>query len=98
MKEKFTIEDLRKRGDDTLVLVFDAIDEAPGVAIIGEQDKHSPNKWALLGDNRKQFVKHISECEKLVQYREESYIPSKKDKIALKKWDKLIQKIIKMLN
>ena len=98
MKQKLTIEDLRKATDDTLLLVFDAIDKAPGVAIIGEQDKRSPDKWALLGDNRKQFVKHISECKKLVQYREESYIPSKKDKIALKKWDKLIQKITKMLN
>ncbi len=97
MKEKLTIEALRKSGDDTLRMVFDAIDKAPGVAIIGEQDKISPAKWALLGDNRKKFVKHISECKKLVQYREDSYIPNKKGKISLKAWNKLIQKVTKML-
>ena len=96
MKEKLTIEDLRKSGDDTLQMVFDAIDNAPGVAIIGEQDKISPAKWALLGDNRKKFAKHISESKKLVQFREDSYIPNKKGKISLKASDKLIQKITKM--
>ena len=97
MKENLTIEGLRKTTESTLKLVFDTIDKAPGVAIIGEQSKNEPRKWALLGDDRTKYAKTIKECVKLVVFKEESYIPSKKDKMPLKKWDKLIKKITKMV-
>ena len=96
-KEKFTIEGLRKETDNTLKMVFKTIDKAQGVAIIGEQSKTEPRKWALLGDKRTKYAKVIKECVNLVVFKEDSYIPSKKDSLPLKKWDKLIQKITKML-
>jgi len=97
MKENLTIEKLRTRGDNVIKAVFNAIDKAPNVAIIGEQSKTEPRKWALLGDDRTKYAKIIKECNKLVEFREDSYIPNKKDKIPLKKWDKLIDKVTKMI-
>ncbi len=97
MKENLTIEGLRKATNDTLKMVFNAIDDAPGVAIIGEQKLAEPRKWALLGDDRTKYAKIIKECVNLVKFKEDSYIPSKKDKLPLKKWNKLVQKIIKLL-
>ena len=96
-KKELTIDGLRKATDDTLKEVFNAIDDAKGVAIIGDQSKTEPRKWALLGDNRNSFSKVIKECVNLVKYKEESFIPSKKDNMPLKKWDKLIDKITKMI-
>jgi hypothetical protein len=78
-------------------MVFKAIDDAPGVAIIGEQKLQDPRKWSLLGDNRTKYAKVIKECINLVKFQEDSYIPSKKDKLPLKKWNKLIGKITKMV-
>jgi hypothetical protein len=72
------------------------IDKKPGVAIIGEQSKTDPRKWALLGDDRSKYTKHVKECQKAFMIREESYIPNKKGKISLKKWNKLLDKILKM--
>ena len=60
MKENLTIEGLRKDTENTLKKVFDAIDKAPGVAIIGEQKKMEPRKWALLGDDRTKYAKIIN--------------------------------------
>ncbi|MHA1109524.1 MAG: hypothetical protein ACTSRE_00370 [Promethearchaeota archaeon] len=97
MKENLTIEKLRTRGDNVIKAVFNAIDKAPNVAIIGEQSKTEPRKWALLGDDRTKYAKIIKECTKLVEFKEDSYIPNKKDKIPLKKWDKLIDKVTKMI-
>ena len=96
-KETLTIEKLRTRGDNVLKSVFNAIDKAPNVAIIGEKSKTEPRKWALLGDDRTKYAKIIKECVKLVVFKEDSYIPSKKDNLPLKKWDKLIHKITAMI-
>lgn len=96
-KEKLTIEKLRTRGDNALKAVFNAIDNAPNIAIIGEQLKTDPRKWALLGDDRPKYSKIIKECVKLVEFKEDSYIPNKKDNMPLKKWDKLIDKVTKMI-
>jgi hypothetical protein len=98
MKEKLTIEGLRTRGDNVIKAVFRKIDEAPNVAIIGEQNKIDPRKWSLLGDDRTKYAKVVKECINLVKYKEESYIPSKKDSMPLKKWAKLIDKITKMIS
>jgi hypothetical protein len=97
MKEKLTIEDLRLRTDNLIKAVFTAIDDAPNVAIIGEQSQTDSRKWSLFGSDRNKYAKHVKECNKLIAFKEESYIPSKKDKISLKSWDKLIQKVTKML-
>jgi len=97
MKEKLTIEDLRLRTDNVVKAVFNAIDDAPNVAIIGEQSKTDSRKWAMLGSDRNKYAKHVKECNKLIALKEESYIPSKKDKMSLKNWDKLIHKITKMI-
>jgi hypothetical protein len=98
MKEKLTIEKLRTRGDDVIKAVFHKIDEAPNVAIIGEQNKTEPRKWSLLGEDRTKFGKIVKECINLVKFKEESYIPSKKDNMPLKKWAKLIDKVTKMIS
>ncbi len=98
MNEKLTIEKLRTRGDNVIKAVFDSIDKAPNVAIIGEQSKIEPRKWALLGDDRSKYAKIVKECINLVVFKEDSYIPSKKDTIPLKKWNKLIEKVTKMIN
>ena len=97
MKEKLSIEDLRRQGDDAIKAVFRKIDKAPNVAIIGEQNQEDPRRWALLGDDRAKYTKIIKECTKLVALKEESYIPSKKDKISLKSWNKQIEKVTKMI-
>lgn len=97
MKEKLTIESLRTAGDTVIQAVFEAIDKTPRVAIIGEQSKTEPRKWALLGDERTKYAKIVKECIKLVEFKEESFIPSKKDKISLKSWNKLIDRITKMI-
>ena len=97
MKEKLTIGNLRTRGDNVIKAVFNAIDKAPNVAIIGEQSKTDPRKWALLGDDRSKYAKIVKECVNLVVFKEDSYIPSKKDNMPLKKWDKLIDKVTKMI-
>ena len=97
MKEKLTIGNLRTRGDNVIKSVFNAIDKAPNVAIIGEQSKTDPRKWALLGDDRSKYAKIIKECVNLVVFKEDSYIPSKKDNMPLKKWDKKIDKVTKMI-
>ena len=86
------------QGDNLLKAVFQKIDEAPNVAIIGEQSKTEPRKWSLLGEDRTKYAKIVKECVNLVKFREESYIPSKKDNLPLKKWAKLIDKITKMIN
>ena len=96
-KVVLTIENLRKSTDDTLKIVFKAIDDAPGVAIIGEQKLSDPRKWSLLGDNRTKYAKVIKECVNFIKFKEDSYIPSKKDKLPLEKWNKLMQKITKMI-
>ena len=96
-KEPLTIEKLRTNGDNVIKAVFRKIDEAPNVAIIGDQNKEDPRKWALLGDDRTKYAKIIKECVNLVKYKEDSYIPSKKDSMPLKKWVKLIEKITKMI-
>ena len=98
MKEPLTIEKLRTKGDNAIKAVYQKIDEAANVAIIGDQNKTDPRKWALLGDDRTKYAKIIKECINLVKYKEDSYIPSKKDTMPLKKWAKLIDKITKMIN
>ena len=45
-KEPLTIEKLRTNGDNVIKAVFRKIDEAPNVAIIGDQNKEDPRKWA----------------------------------------------------
>ncbi|MBN2155864.1 MAG: hypothetical protein JW776_07455 [Candidatus Lokiarchaeota archaeon] len=97
MKEKLTVEDLRLKTDNVIKAVFRAIDNAPNVAIIGEQSITEPNKWSLLGTDRNKYEKHVKECIKLITIKEDSYIPSKKDKISLKKWDKLVDKVTHLI-
>ena len=84
--------------DNVIETVFRKIDKAPNIAIIGDPNKTDPRKWSLLGDDRAKYAKIVKECVNLVKYKEESYIPSKKDIMPLKKWLKLIEKVTKMIN